>query len=93
MYNFKNTILIVVFNYSNCICNKDYLIELYGKHFKKIVFYSDYPVLPNTSDVHYVNIEKGTYTHRIFSDFYKNYKQLLDESDGLFYTMDDNILM
>lgn len=87
----QNCILIVVFNYSNCICNKDIIKKLYGKHFKKIIFYSDYPVIED-SEVHYVNIYRGYYTHKIFQHFYTTYKSLIDDSDGLFYTMDDNIV-
>ena len=33
MGNFKNTILIIVFNYSYCICNKDILKNILSKLF------------------------------------------------------------
>jgi hypothetical protein len=33
MYNFKNSILIVVFNYFNCISNKDIIKTIYENHF------------------------------------------------------------
>jgi hypothetical protein len=35
--NFSNSILLIVFNYSKHIENKDFLINLYKKHFKKII--------------------------------------------------------
>lgn len=90
MYNFKNSILLIVFNYSNCTCNKNVLKSIYEKHFKKIIFYSDYPI--QDDEVHFININKGYNTHKIFNHFYKNYKSIIDDSDGLFYTMDDNII-
>ena len=91
MYNFKNSILIVVFNYSNCVCNKNILKNIYEKHFKKIIFYSDYPIIKD-DEVNFININRGYNTHKIFKDFYKNYKLIIDDSDGIFYTMDDNII-
>jgi len=91
MYNFKNSILLVVFNYSNCVCNKNIIKNIYEKHFKKIIFYSDYPIIQD-DEVNFININKGYNTHKIFNHFYKNYKSLIDNSDGLFYTMDDNII-
>ena len=90
-YNFENTILIVVFNYSNCICNKNTIKKIYGKHFKKIFFYSDYPILQD-DEVNFIDIWRGQITTKIFDHFYKNYKSIMDDSDGLFYTMDDNII-
>lgn len=92
MNNYKNSILIIVFNYSNSLQNKDKLIKIYKNHFKDILVYSDYPVAKNINEVNYVNIEKGFYTHRIFEHFYSNYKEKLEAIDGLFYTMDDNII-
>jgi hypothetical protein len=91
MYNFQNTILIVVFNFSNCVCNKDVIKTMYEKYFKSIIFYSDYPIIED-GEVNFINIKSGYYTTKIFKHFYKNYKSLLDDSDGLFYTMDDNII-
>ncbi len=41
---FKNIILIIAFNYSNSLKNKDKLINIYKNHFKDIIVYSDYPV-------------------------------------------------
>jgi len=91
MHNFKNSILLVVFNYSNCIRNKNIIKDIYGKHFKKIIFYSDFPTIQD-DEVNFIEITMGYYTHNIFNDFYKNYKSIIDDSDGLFYTMDDNII-
>jgi hypothetical protein len=91
MRNFSNCILLVVFNYSNCVCNKDFIKQIYGRHFKQIIFYSDYPIITDT-EVNFINIEKGCFTHAVFKHFSDKYKLLLAESDGLFYTMDDNII-
>ena len=90
-YNFKNTILIVVFNYSDCVCNKNVIKNIYEKYFKKIIFYSDYPIIQD-DEVNFIEINMGYYTHKIFNHFYKKYKSIIDDSDGLFYTMDDNII-
>ena len=87
---FKNTILIVVFNYSNCIINKEFIKSLYQNHFKQIIFYSDIPC--NHDDVHKIAMERGFFVYRVFCHFYKTYKKEIEESDGLFYTMDDTIL-
>lgn len=91
MYKFGNSILLVVFNYSNCICNKNIIKDIYEKHFKKIIFYSDCPIIQD-DEVKFININKGYNTHKIFNHFYKKYKSIIDDSDGLFYTMDDNII-
>ena len=91
MTTFNNSILLVVFNYSNCTSNKDFIKKIYEKHFKKIIFYSDYPITKD-NEINFLKIEKGFFTHRIFNEFYNKYKTLIDESDGLFYTMDDNII-
>ena len=91
----KNSILLLVFNYSNCLNNKKKICDLYKDHFKKIIVYSDTP--QNTDeqlheDVNYVDIKRGFFVHRIFKHFYDNYKNDINECDGLFYTMDDNII-
>jgi hypothetical protein len=91
MYNFKNTILLVVFNYSDCISNKDVLNNIYKNYFKKILFYSDYPIVQD-NEINFININKGFNTHKIFKHFYTNYKSIIDECDGIFYTMDNNII-
>jgi hypothetical protein len=91
MYTFENTILIVVFNYSNCICNKNVIKNIYEKYFKKIIFYSDCPIIQD-DEVNFININRGHNTHKVFNHFYKKYKSIIDDSDGLFYTMDDNII-
>jgi hypothetical protein len=64
---------------------------MYDKHFKQIIFYSDYPIIQD-DEVNFININKGYLTHKIFNHFYKKYKSIIDDSDGLFYTMDDNII-
>ena len=88
----NNCILLVVFNYSDCVCNKDLIKKIYENYFKKIIFYSDYPIIHDDDEVNFINIDRGYYTHKIFNHFYNKYKSLIDESDGLFYTMDDNII-
>jgi hypothetical protein len=91
MYKFENTILIVVFNYSNCVCNKNVIKKIYEKYFKKIIFYSDCPIIQD-DEVNFISINRGFFTHKIFNHFYKNYKSIIDDCDGVFYTMDDNII-
>jgi hypothetical protein len=91
MYNFKNSILIVVFNYADCICNKNIIKTIYEKHFKKIIFYSDKSLI-HDDEVNFININKGLNTHKIFNHFNINYRSFIDDSDGIFYTMDDNII-
>lgn len=92
IYKFENTILIVVFNYSNCVCNKNIIKTIYEKYFKKIIFYSDCPTIQKEEEVNFININRGFNTHKVFNHFYKKYKSIIDDSDGLFYTMDDNII-
>jgi hypothetical protein len=92
MYNFENTILLVVFNYSNCVSvNKTIIKDIYKNHFKEIIFYSDYPIIQD-EDINFIEINSGYNTHAIFSHFYKKYKEIIDDCDGIFYTMDDNIV-
>jgi hypothetical protein len=92
MYGFTNSILIVVFNYSHCINNINIIKHIYGKHFKKIIFYSDVPTIQDSEEVHFININRGYNTHAIFKHLYTNYNTLINDSDGIFYTMDDNII-
>ena len=89
--NFKNVILVVVFNYSDCVINKSIFKQIYEPYFKKVIFYSDIPI-NSDSEINYIDIAKGRNGYNIFSHLYNNYKDLLDSSDGLFYTMDDNII-
>lgn len=91
MYNFKNCVLLVVFNYSKCISNKDIIKKIYEKHFKQVIFYSDYPTIED-DEVNFININRGYNAHKIFNHFYKNYRSVVDDCDGMFYTMDDNII-
>jgi hypothetical protein len=89
---FHNCVLIVVFNYSDCLNNLLFIKGLYQQHFKHIIFYSDLPVQEDHTEVHFMDIQKGYFTHRVFYHFYENYSFLLEDCDGLFYTMDDNII-
>jgi hypothetical protein len=89
--NFKNVILVVVFNYADCVKNKNILKQIYEPYFKKVIFYSDIPS-DNDPEINYIEISNGKYVHKIFPHLYNTYKDILDSSDGLFYTMDDNII-
>ena len=91
----KNSILLLVFNYSNCLRHRQKICDLYKSHFKKIIVYSDTPQDIDEklhNDVNYIDIHRGVFVHKIFNHFYDNYKDDLNECDGLFYTMDDNII-
>ena len=83
--------MVIVFNYSSDTHSKEFLRSLYAPYFKHILFYSDTPST-NDTEINFMYIYKGVYTTRIFSHLYSKYKALIDESDGLFYTMDDNII-
>jgi hypothetical protein len=89
---FKNTVLIILFNYSNCTKNKDFIKKLYGDKFKKIIFYSDLPNSDDDDEINYIYVNRGIYGPKIFDHFYENYKDLILNSDGLFYLMDDCII-
>jgi len=91
-YGFKNSILIVNFNYAQHVIHKDYLKELYNSHFKKIIFYSDVGNGLQDEEVNYIYTCRGQLTQGIFKHFYHKYYNDVDSSDGIFYTMDDNIL-
>jgi hypothetical protein len=73
------------------VTNKNTIKKLYGTHFKQIIFYSDFPEKVD-DEVTYIDIKMGYTTTKIFEHFYKNHKLLLEDSDGLFFTMDDNII-
>lgn len=90
--DFRDVVLVVVFNYSNCLNNKEAIKKLYAQHFQKIIFYSDLPVVQGHEDVHFISIDKGFTTHAIFPHLWANYRQDLENSAGLFYTMDDCII-
>ena len=100
MNNFKNALLILHFNDSDCVHNKDPLIKIYQKHFKKIIVYSNTPKAGQSptllDNVHYINTSNrcscGDFCQRIFVHFYSTYKKDILECDGLFFTMDDNII-
>lgn len=109
---FRNSVLLVVFNYADCVHNKEFIDQLYGRFFKRIIFYSDLPkktcelIQESRSgrhwvtcskpdrrfDVNYVSTNKGYFGYRIVQHFKQNYRDLLDSIDGIFYTMDDNIM-
>jgi len=100
---FKNVIALIVFNFSEHIVhNVQLLNKLYGKHFRKLIFYSDtmFPDDPNETitinyssgesfQINYCSIQKGYLTHKIFPHFYRKYKSEIEQADGVFYFMDD----
>jgi len=103
---FQNVILIVSFNYANCLVNIPFYQQYYQPFFKNLIFYcssqfenlnAKYTDFTGSEmkkyNVHYIDYGKGgATTQKIFVHFYSNYKELVNESSGLFYTSDDNIL-
>lgn len=92
---FKNSILIVAFNYSAHLHHIPFFLKYYKPHFKKILFYSDLQVNDSVTEnhlVHYINIKMGYTLHNIFTHFINTYKHEIEAIDGLFYTMDDAII-
>ena len=92
MHSFKNVVLVVLFNYPQHISNKNLLKQIYGNHFKDILFYSDLPILHSDIEINYHPTNRGINGHVIFKPLYEKYKDLIDDSDGLFFTMDDAII-
>lgn len=88
---FNNSILLINFNYSKDINNKDFFKKLYQPYFKFIFFYSDLPATQD-EEINFVNTERGSFTHRIFIDFFEKYQEQINQSDGVFYIHDDCIL-
>ncbi len=94
-YGYKNSVLLVAFTFASNCNNIERLKKLYEPHFKKIIFYSNglldheketYP------DVHYLGLNCGWVVYRIFEHFEQHYLPSMPDIDGIFYTMDDNIL-
>ena len=75
MSTFKNCILLVVFNWSDCVTNKNTIKKLYVTHFKQIIFYSDFPEKED-DEVTYIDIKMGYTTTKIFEHFYKFFFKL-----------------
>ena len=97
-YNFTNVILVIVFNYAECLENIEFLNKLYQDYFKKIIIYSDNPknnlnlFQEKFPDVNFIDINRGKNVNAVFPHFYRKYKLELRQADGLFYTMDDNLI-
>jgi len=91
MGDFKNSLLIVVFNYADSVKNRDFIRKLYENHFKQVIFYSDLGD-SQENDVNYVPIVRGWHGAKVFNHLFENYRELIEESDGVFYTMDDCII-
>lgn len=93
--SFQNVILLVYISDGNCVSVKNQIIDLYKNHFKKIFIYSDSPtkqINEDLTDVHLVPTNRAIFVHKIFDHFYSNYKADILNSDGVLYTMDDNII-
>jgi len=94
IYSFKNCILLIYFNDYFLVSEKDFIRKLYGNYFKTIVFFSNYNNENEKTDdeITYVNTNGGFNTHAIFSIFYIKYKNLINDSDGMMFAIDDCIL-
>jgi len=92
--SFKNCILLIYFNDSFLVSEKDFIKKLYGNHFNTIIFFSNYnnhsEIIDN--EINYVFTNNGFNTHAIFNIFYNKYKDLIQSSDGLMFAIDDCIL-
>jgi len=89
MNKFKNTILLLNFNFSEDLINLHLWADLYSSFFKKVIVYSDFPKHTSYPNVNYVETQKGFFTYNIFTHFYENYMEDIKNSDGIFYTQDD----
>ena len=91
MHPFSNVILLISFNYSHCVKNVDFLKKMYAPYFKTILFYSS--ELTDNAEVNHVYFGlNGIIPEKIFKHFHIHYKHLINESDGLFYCADDNLI-
>ena len=61
----KNTILIVLFNYSYCLNNVEFIKRLYEKYFKKIIFYSDIPEIKDYDEINFVRYFIGIFSFNL----------------------------
>lgn len=92
---FKNSLLLLYFNSSNLIYLRDFIKNLYGSHFKSIIFFSNClnKNEERTEDnITYVYAHGGSITHAIFKVFYDKYKDEFDNIDGLMFAIDDCII-
>ena len=95
MEKFKNSLLLIYFNYPHLVYLTDFINKLYEQHFKKIIFFSNcYEKHEERTEgeITYVCTYCGTVAEAIFPIFFDKYSHLLEESDGLMFTMDDCIL-
>ena len=65
----KNTILIVLFNYGNCLNNVGFIKSLYEKHFKQVIFYSDIPEIQDNDEVNFGGTRRGSSPIEFFTIF------------------------
>jgi hypothetical protein len=92
---YKNSVLLVAFTFASNCNNIERLKKLYAPHFKQIIFYSNGPLEHEKQtypDVHYLGLNCGWVVYRIFEHFQQHYLPSMPDIDGIFYTMDDNIL-
>ena len=87
-----NVVLILVFNFSACLDNLPLLTRIYAQHFKQVVVYADLPARFDWPNVHFLPLREGYVTQRVFVDFCDRYGDLLAQSDGVMYAMDDCII-
>lgn len=97
MSSFKNSIFLIYFNHPHLVYLKDFYERLYGSYFKKIIYFSNcnlisQQTLDSPDDINYVFTYGGNNTHVIFNIFYQKYKDLLADSDGFMFAIDDCIL-
>lgn len=93
--DYTNSILIVAFTFASNCNNIERLRRFYAPYFKRIIFYSDIPydsAIKTFSEVHYLDIRNGWVVYRIFEHCREHYADELAACDGIFYTMDDNII-
>jgi hypothetical protein len=87
---FNNSILLINFNYSKDTNNKEFLKKLYQPYFKSIFFYSNLPATQD-EEINFVNTQRGSFTHRIFVDFFEKGCNTSLTTKQLIYTIYSNL--
>jgi hypothetical protein len=83
----SNVLLIVVYNFPTDTVTKDMVRSLYANTFKEIFFYTD--TTSDVPDVHQISIDRGCHVQKALDHFCRTYNDLIQDSDGVMYTMDD----
>lgn len=91
---FENTILIIVSNHAINCNNIHFLKDLYGEFFKDIVFYSDIcrQGEEELAGINYIDISGGWLFYKVLMHFRENFPEAFNSSEGIFYSMDDNLI-